>query len=64
MYRFLVAPSPRELMKWCAYALVLLTPGSFVVLPVLWVIRHLWFRPRAGKGDFQEAGYAGLETRQ
>ncbi len=40
MFRPLIAPSPRELTKWCAYALVLLTPGSFVILPVLWLVRR------------------------
>ena len=25
--------------KWCAYALLLLAPGSFLVLPVLWAVR-------------------------
>ena len=39
MFRVLTTSSPRELMKWCAYALVLLVPGSFVVLPVLWLVR-------------------------
>jgi hypothetical protein len=28
-------------LKWCAYALVLLAPGSFVVLPALWLARAL-----------------------
>ena len=27
--------------KWCAYALVLLAPGSFIVLPMLWLARTL-----------------------
>jgi len=31
--------SPQELKKWCAYALVLLVPGSFVILPVFWLVR-------------------------
>jgi len=30
----------REIAKWCAYALVLLAPGSFVFLPVMWLVRH------------------------
>jgi len=33
------APS-REIGKWCVYALVLLAPGSFVVLPLLWLARY------------------------
>ena len=31
---------PRTLAKWCAYALVLLLPGSFIVLAVLWFYRR------------------------
>jgi hypothetical protein len=31
-------PGPR---KWAAVALVLLVPGSFVVLPVLWLVGEL-----------------------
>jgi len=38
MFRHLIASSPRELGKWCAYALMLLAPGSFIVLPVLWLV--------------------------
>jgi hypothetical protein len=34
-----VAP-PRELAKWCAGALVLVLPGSFVVLALLWLYRR------------------------
>jgi len=40
MFRPLAVPTPRELTKWCAYALLLLAPGSFVVLPVLWLVRR------------------------
>jgi hypothetical protein len=39
MFRRLIASSPRELGKYCAYALILLAPGSFVVLPVFWLVR-------------------------
>jgi hypothetical protein len=39
MFRQLLAFSPRDLGKCCAYALILLAPGSFVVLPVLWLVR-------------------------
>ena len=31
---------PREMAKWCTYGIVLLAPGSFVVLPLLWLARH------------------------
>lgn len=33
-------PQPRTVAKWCAYALALLLPGSFVVLPLLWLYRR------------------------
>ena len=33
--------TPRELAKWCAYTLVLLAPGSFIVLPLLWLYRQV-----------------------
>lgn len=33
-------PPPRTMAKWCAGALVLLLPGSFVVLAVLWLYRR------------------------
>src|SRR5687768_6651353 len=55
MIRLLTPPFPSELAKWCAYALLLLTPGSFFVLPVLWLIRRMPLRPRAGKGALQES---------
>ena len=41
MYTHFLASSPPESVKWCAYALVLLLPGSFVVVPALWLIK-LW----------------------
>jgi hypothetical protein len=44
MIRRLIAATPRELVKCCAYALILLTPGSFVVLPLLWLIRQFGVR--------------------
>lgn len=33
-------PQPRTLAKWCAYALALSLPGSFVVLALLWLYRR------------------------
>ena len=39
--KHLTALSSRDLAKYCAFALVLLAPGSFVVLPVLWAARFL-----------------------
>lgn len=41
LLRSLFAPTPREVTKWFAYALILVAPGSFVVLPVLWLARLL-----------------------
>jgi hypothetical protein len=29
-----------EWAKWCAFALILLTPGSFVIVPVVWLARQ------------------------
>ena len=29
-------------LKLCAYALVLLAPGSFIVLPALWLARAVY----------------------
>ena len=36
-----MTPPPRQIAKWCAYALALAAPGSFVVLP-LWLLRRHW----------------------
>jgi hypothetical protein len=32
--------SPSQLGKWCAIALLLLAPGSFIVLPAIWLARN------------------------
>lgn len=32
---------PRGLAKWLGYALVLLAPGSFIILPALWLARMI-----------------------
>jgi len=34
-------PSSKELGKLCAGALILLVPGSFFVLPAVWLV-HRW----------------------
>jgi len=39
MFRSLTAASPRNVGKWCACALLLLAPGSFIVLLALWIAR-------------------------
>ena len=51
MFRYLASPSPAELRKWGAYALLLLVPGSFVFLPAFWLARRLAIAPRAAKGN-------------
>ncbi len=49
MFSRLRTTSPREFGKWCAYALVLLVPASFVVLAVFWLVREYGVRaPRRG----------------
>jgi hypothetical protein len=40
MFNRLLESSPREIWKWLAFALVLLAPGSFIVLAVMGLIRH------------------------
>jgi hypothetical protein len=40
MFRALTTATPRDVAKWGAYALLLLAPGSFIVLPVLWLVRY------------------------
>jgi hypothetical protein len=57
----------RDTAKWCAYALALAVPGSFVVLP-LWLLRRhwasrmawrtLWLRRATGPRDGQPAASA------
>jgi hypothetical protein len=40
MFRRLKAAIPQEPGKWCVYVLVLLTPGSFIALPLLWLLNR------------------------
>lgn len=47
MIRSLLALSPREFAKWCAYILVLLAPGSFIVIAA-WSLVRLVAAPREG----------------
>jgi hypothetical protein len=49
MFRSLTSPSPVELRKWGTYALLLLAPGSFVLIPAYWLARRLAVAPRGGK---------------
>ena len=30
---------PHGIGRWCLYASILLAPGSFVILPVMWLLR-------------------------
>ena len=32
--------SIKQAARWCAYVLLLLTPGTFVIIPALWLIRR------------------------
>jgi hypothetical protein len=41
MFRSLAAASPLDVRKWGIYALILLAPGSFVLLPAYWLLRRL-----------------------
>jgi hypothetical protein len=50
MFDAITARPPRDLVKWCTGGLLLLMPGSFVVLPLWWLGRYAvsWaIRPRA-----------------
>ena len=49
MLRSPASPSPLELRKWGIYALLLLAPGSFVLLPAYWLARRLAVAPRVDK---------------
>jgi hypothetical protein len=40
MFQRLLDTSPREIWKWLLYALLLLAPGSFVILAAIGVVRH------------------------
>jgi hypothetical protein len=41
MIRNLIAAVPPEVARWCALALVLLAPGSFIVMPIWWLARQV-----------------------
>jgi len=51
MSRPITLPSPREILKWCAYAAVLLAPGSFLVLLALWLFRQMPLRLKTARGS-------------
>lgn len=53
----------RALAKWSACAFVLLAPGSFVILPLLWLAR-LWAARHAGSAAALERRSAGAPLTQ
>ena len=40
MRRFPSLPSKAQLGRWCAWAVLLVLPGSFLALPVIWIVRR------------------------
>jgi hypothetical protein len=50
MSRLLALSASVEFRKVCVYALVLLTPGSLVILPVVWCMRRLLYAGKAIRG--------------
>lgn len=44
MFYYPITLPQRAQWKWCAYLLVLLMPGSFIVLPALWLARQVSVR--------------------
>jgi hypothetical protein len=50
MSRLLARSASLDLRKVCVYVLVLLTPGSLVVLPVVWCVRRLFHAGKAIRG--------------
>ena len=60
-----VLPHPRTLVKWCACALVLLVPGSFVVLALLWLYRRCGLQtllPKFALAGESRPGLAGYDV--
>ncbi len=53
-----------HLAKWLAYVLILLTPGSFVLVPVLWLLRHLVAQAAGTKTSVRSAGLRATEREQ
>jgi len=63
MLRLPSAPSPRVFGRWCAYALVLVLPGSLLVLPVLWIVGQS-SPAGGGKRKIARTGHAHGEERK
>ena len=40
MFRSIKSAPASEWAKWCACALILLAPGSFVIVPLAWLARQ------------------------
>jgi hypothetical protein len=51
MSRLLALSASCEFRKWCLYGLVLLAPGSLVILPVVWCMRRLLYAGKAIRGS-------------
>jgi hypothetical protein len=47
----------QKLGKCCACALLLIAPGSFIVLPALWLVRLLAIQAARRKTDLQQAAH-------
>src|SRR5688572_3151592 len=62
MFRSLAALSVWGPGKWGAFALALLVPGSFIVLPLLWLVGELKGSTMNTRDSSRDAGpRAGLE---
>jgi hypothetical protein len=53
---------PPKLRQWVTYALILLAPGSFIILPAWWLVRRVVVAART-QSDGREAR-AALTTRR
>ena len=38
---YLITRSPRRVLRWAAWTAVALLPGSFMVVPVIWIARQI-----------------------
>ena len=63
MPEIMKTPQMRAIAKWGACALVLLAPGSFVILPLLWIARR-WAARAAGPGSTLQRRSVGLLVTQ
>jgi hypothetical protein len=63
MFELAKTAQVRGVAKWCACALLLLAPGSFVVLPLLWLARH-WTARGAAFANLAKRGSAKMDIAQ